>query len=109
MTTPHFFTLSQVTARIAEIFAPHLGKVFWVQAEISSGRERGRLASQGMALRSSDPAQNLKRGFALAYDFAGKVVPSVRGRARGDVLNIRAGDGTIASNVERVEADEHGR
>jgi len=41
MTPPRFFTLSQVTARIAEIFAPHLGKTFWVRGEISSGRERG--------------------------------------------------------------------
>jgi len=71
--------------------------------------ERERLASKGMALRLADPAQNLKRGFALVYDRKGKVITSVRGLARGDGLRTRVGDGTIASNVQSVEVDEHGR
>ena len=41
MTASHFFTLSQVTGRIAQVLAPHMGKTFWVRAEISSGSERG--------------------------------------------------------------------
>jgi len=36
-----FFTLSQITDRIVQVLAPHIGKTFWVRAEISSGRERG--------------------------------------------------------------------
>ncbi len=36
-----FFSLSHVTARIQEILQPSTGKVFWLKAEISSGRERG--------------------------------------------------------------------
>ena len=36
-----FFTLSTITNRIQEILQPHIGKPFWVKAEISSGRERG--------------------------------------------------------------------
>jgi len=36
-----FFSLSGITARIQAILQPHIGKQFWVKAEISSGRERG--------------------------------------------------------------------
>lgn len=36
-----FFTLSDITSRIQQILQPHLGKNFWIKAEISSGRERG--------------------------------------------------------------------
>jgi uncharacterized protein YheU (UPF0270 family) len=44
MTNPpgnKFFNLSDITPRIQEILQPHIGKQFWVKAEISSGRERG--------------------------------------------------------------------
>ena len=36
-----FFNLSAITGRIQEILQPYVGKLFWVKAEISSGRERG--------------------------------------------------------------------
>lgn len=36
-----FFNLSDITDRIQQILQPHIGKPFWVKAEISSGRERG--------------------------------------------------------------------
>ena len=36
-----FFSLSEVTGRIDAILRPHIGKEFWVKAEVSSGRERG--------------------------------------------------------------------
>ncbi len=36
-----FFSLSTITGRIQEILQPYIGKLFWVKAEISSGRERG--------------------------------------------------------------------
>ena len=36
-----FFNLSAIAKRIQEILQPHVGKLFWVKAEISSGRERG--------------------------------------------------------------------
>ena len=36
-----FFSLSAITSRIQEILQPHIGKSFWLKAEISSGRERG--------------------------------------------------------------------
>ena len=36
-----FFNLSAITKRIQVILQPHIGKQFWVKAEISSGRERG--------------------------------------------------------------------
>jgi len=36
-----FYPLSAITKRIQEILQPHMGKRFWVRAEISSGRERG--------------------------------------------------------------------
>jgi hypothetical protein len=36
-----FFNLSAITNRIQEILQPYSGKLFWVKAEISSGRERG--------------------------------------------------------------------
>jgi exodeoxyribonuclease VII large subunit len=36
-----FHRLSAVTNRIQEILQPAIGKLFWVKAEISSGRERG--------------------------------------------------------------------
>ena len=36
-----FFSLSAITNRVQEIFQPYIGKLFWVKAEISSGRERG--------------------------------------------------------------------
>lgn len=36
-----FFNLSHITSRIQQILQPHVGKLFWVKAEISSGRERG--------------------------------------------------------------------
>jgi exodeoxyribonuclease VII large subunit len=36
-----FFSLSEVTGRISSILQPHIGRPFWVKAEISSGRERG--------------------------------------------------------------------
>ena len=36
-----FYPLSTITKRLQAILAPHIGKNFWVKAEISSGRERG--------------------------------------------------------------------
>ena len=36
-----FYPLSAITNRIQEILQPHIGKLFWVKAEVSSGRERG--------------------------------------------------------------------
>ena len=36
-----FFSLSAITNRLQQILQPHIGKLFWVKAEISSGRERG--------------------------------------------------------------------
>ncbi len=36
-----FFNLSDITTRIQQILQPHIGTLFWVKAEISSGRERG--------------------------------------------------------------------
>ena len=36
-----FFTLSDITNRVQAILQPHIGKLFWVKAEISSGKERG--------------------------------------------------------------------
>jgi exodeoxyribonuclease VII large subunit len=71
--------------------------------------ERERLASQGMTLRMADPAQSLKRGFALVYDRSGRMVTSVRGLARGETLKTRVSDGTIASTVAHVEEDDGGR
>jgi exodeoxyribonuclease VII large subunit len=68
--------------------------------------ERDRLASKALALRAADPAQSLKRGFALVYDGAGRMVTSVRGLARGAPLATRVGDGTIRSTVESVKGDE---
>ena len=40
-TQKRFFNLSDITKRIQAILQPHIGKSFWVKAEISSGRERG--------------------------------------------------------------------
>jgi exodeoxyribonuclease VII large subunit len=36
-----FFSLSAITNRVQQILQPYIGKLFWVKAEISSGRERG--------------------------------------------------------------------
>jgi len=36
-----FFNFSAITNRIQQILQPYIGKLFWVKAEISSGRERG--------------------------------------------------------------------
>jgi hypothetical protein len=36
-----FFNLSDITSRVQAILQPHMGKHFWVKAEIASGRERG--------------------------------------------------------------------
>jgi exodeoxyribonuclease VII large subunit len=36
-----FFNLSDIAKRVQQILQPHIGKLFWVKAEISSGRERG--------------------------------------------------------------------
>ena len=41
MNQPKFFNLSDITGRIQKTLQPHIGKLFWVKAEISSGRERG--------------------------------------------------------------------
>ncbi len=41
MNRTQFFSLSDITRRIQQILQPHVGKLFWVKAEISSGRERG--------------------------------------------------------------------
>jgi exonuclease VII large subunit len=68
--------------------------------------ERGGLAAKGMALRAADPAQSLKRGFALVYDGTGRVVTSVRGLARGAPLKTRVVDGTISSTVQSVEGGD---
>jgi len=41
MDNNRFFNLSDITNRIQQILQPHIGKNFWIKAEISSGRERG--------------------------------------------------------------------
>ncbi len=41
MNQTKFYNLSTITKRIQEILQPHIGPLFWVKAEISSGRERG--------------------------------------------------------------------
>ena len=76
------------------------------RAQARTDAERERLTSKGQALRLADPEQNLKRGFALVYDGAGRVVASVRGLSRGETLTTRVADGSIASTVESVEVDE---
>jgi exodeoxyribonuclease VII large subunit len=40
-TYKRFFNLSDITSRVQNILQPYIGKLFWVKAEISSGRERG--------------------------------------------------------------------
>ncbi|WP_319405782.1 hypothetical protein [uncultured Desulfosarcina sp.] len=39
-TNTRFFSLSDITTRVQQILQPHIGKLFWVKAEISSGREK---------------------------------------------------------------------
>jgi len=41
MNQPRFFKLSDITGRIQKILQPHMGRLYWGKAEISSGRERG--------------------------------------------------------------------
>jgi len=41
MSKTKFYNLSTITSRIQQILQPHIEKLFWVKAEISSGRERG--------------------------------------------------------------------
>ena len=41
MNERNFFSLSAITNRLQQILQPYIGKLFWVKAEISSGRERG--------------------------------------------------------------------
>ena len=41
MNNNRFFTLSDITNRVQAVLQPYIGKLFWVKAEISSGKERG--------------------------------------------------------------------
>jgi len=69
---------------------------------------RQRLAHAGDRIEALGPGAVLGRGYALAFDAQGRLVPRVRGRRPGEELRLRMADGelrcTIASIHPQAEA-----
>lgn len=57
-------------------------------------------------LKSIDPKEVLKRGYALVRSLAGKILRSPRNIAPGDRLTIQLADGTIRAQVETNATQE---
>ena len=67
-------------------------------------RDRQRLEHLGARLRALDPAEVLGRGYAWLADSAQRPVMSVQRIAPGDRLTAVLADGSVAVQVESVEA-----
>ncbi len=87
---PRFFTLSQITARVEEILRPATGKLFWVKAEVSSGRERG-------GSFYCDLVETDERGSIVARmscTFWSRDLTSIRRKFKDAGIDLRLDDGT---------------
>ena len=86
-----FFNLSDITSRIQQILQPHIEKLFWVKAEISSGRERG--GSFYCDLVESD-----EKGKIVAQvrcTIWNRDLSNIRKQFKGCDLNLKLDDGTV--------------
>ena len=69
---------------------------------------RRQLAVSAAKLDSLSPLAVLGRGYAIAYDEAGHVVPKARGAEPGQCLELRMDDGRLACTVDEVVLDDDG-
>jgi exodeoxyribonuclease VII large subunit len=87
-----FYSLSHVTARVQAILQPSMGKLFWVKAEISSGRERGGTFYCDL-VESDDSGTILAR---MSCTIWSRRLASIREKFREAQLEFNLEDGTEA-------------
>ena len=85
-----FFNLSEVTGRIQQILQPHIGTLFWVKAEISSGWERG--GSFYCDLVETD--ENGKIAAQMRCTIWNRDLANIRRRFEKHDLDLQLDDGT---------------
>jgi exodeoxyribonuclease VII large subunit len=61
------------------------------------------LQQQRQLLEALSPQQLLRRGFALVHDRDGRLIRSVDGLRRGDLLRVALSDGELLAKVEGLE------
>ena len=71
-------------------------------------RKRGHLESLRAELEQLNPAAILERGYAIAFDAAGKVLKDAAHTAQGEPITLRLARGQLRARVDRVipEAEE---
>lgn len=72
------------------------------QSRLQSSRHQ--VATLATQIEQLSPLKTLARGYSLTTDDAGRLVSSVEGLSKGDVLQSRLQDGVIRTQVLRVEA-----
>ena len=70
-------------------------------------KKRGRMESLQAELEQLSPTAILDRGYAIAFDAAGKVLKDAANAAAGDEITLRLARGRLAARVEDIkEAEE---
>jgi exonuclease VII large subunit len=67
------------------------------------GAEQRALAAKFGTIKAYDPANSLKRGFALVYDQTGALIKTVKDARAGQPIKTTFHDGSIISTVEPAE------
>jgi exodeoxyribonuclease VII large subunit len=65
--------------------------------------EQSALSMKLGTVKACDPANNLKRGFALVYDQAGALIKTVKDARAGQTIKTTFYDGSVISTVEPAE------
>ncbi len=84
-----------------------LGRSRLTQAWLHAARRtQDRLDSQEKLAQSADPVRLLRRGYALVYDKAGRLLSGAEAVAPGQELRTRFWDGAVLSRVHGKEKSE---
>ncbi|MBL4636572.1 MAG: exodeoxyribonuclease VII large subunit [Kofleriaceae bacterium] len=97
-------SLDKTTGRALSRFADKRERL---QTRLCAPTALNRLRGEGIRLdawrqilRAADPVRNLERGYALAYDAAGKVLRASTDAPVGSTVRVRLADGFIVSTVD---------
>ena len=97
--------ISRGTARLLEVRRRQLERAnaaLLRAAPAAVARAEQRLRMPEMAVRMADPANILRRGFALLRDGEGRVLASASALRVGDALAVQLRDGQLVTRVEAV-------
>jgi exodeoxyribonuclease VII large subunit len=109
----HLATRADRVARLAprqvEVQAAHLSSMAERISSLSRlavDRQAERVDASRRLLAAYDVERQLERGYTLTLDDNGRLVRSVSGLRRGDILSTRFADGTARSSVQQIDVQQ---